>query len=476
MVKKVNDYYPPPGSNVTLNDDTPVITPAGESVFGKPPGGGDEWDGAQTTVELWAVDPLLNNEGVDRTLRTVFTHDHFSPSTHQQAGLYAGLVIEPDDSLWYLPDGTRMNTRLDGGPTSWHGYVVPKDPKDSYREFMLEFQDLQLAYAKGSRDNRSSLIFDPRKTKDASAAFDLSQAVQINAFQYYVDELNNRRLPVGNNGPAGKQVAGFTDLFPQFGIPLSPQANVTVADKDVQWTITEAAGQVNGGLQYIVRAVRQNQIINVTVPVIVQMLVYTPDINRVGRIRRCITLRRQFQYRQRCSFAQLVSQNQLAHSLNYGEPCRFGWRTRRQAAAVDPTNFPKEQTDPSLVFASIPRADPNLNIQPDGKVPGFPTDSLVPNAQADDPYTPLLEGYANDKIQIRTLVGAHTQSHAFEIHGVKWLFEPSYKNSGYRNAQLMGLSEHFEMLFDLPPTTVDHCRDGKRLPTIFIRPVRTLWA
>ncbi len=176
MVKKVNDYYPPPGSNVTLNDDAPVITPAGESVFGKPPGGGDEWDGAQTTVELWAVDPLLNNEGVDRTLRTVFTHDHFSPSTHQQAGLYAGLVIEPEDSLWYLPDGTRMNTRLDGGPTSWHGYVVPKDPKDSYREFMLEFQDLQLAYAKGSRDNRSSLIFDPSKTKDASAAFDLSQA------------------------------------------------------------------------------------------------------------------------------------------------------------------------------------------------------------------------------------------------------------------------------------------------------------
>jgi hypothetical protein len=462
MVKKVNDYYPPPGSNVTLNDDTPVITPAGESVFGKPPGGGDEWDGAQTTVELWAVDPLLNNEGVDRTLRTVFTHDHFSPSTHQQAGLYAGLVIEPDDSLWYLPDGTRMNTRLDGGPTSWHGYVVPKDPKDSYREFMLEFQDLQLAYAKGSRDNRSSLIFDPRKTKDASAAFDLSQGVQINAFQYYVDELNNRRLPVGNNGPAGKQVAGFTDLFPQFGIPLSPQANVTVADKDVRWTITEAAGQVNGGLQYIVRAVRQNQIINgVTVPVIVQMLVYTPDIepNWSDSAFALNSPTDNSNTANGVPFAQLVIQNQIGtYSLNYrNEPVPFRLANlSAKPPAVDPTNFPKEQTDPALVFASIPRADPNLNIQPDGKVPGFPTDPLVPNAQADDPYTPLLEGYANDKIQIRTLVGAHTQSHAFEIHGVKWLFEPSYKNSGYRNAQLMGLSEHFEMLFDLPPTTVDH--------------------
>ena len=174
----------------------------------------------------------------------------------------------------------RMNTRLDGGPTSWHGYVVPKDPKESYREFMLEFQDMQLAYAKGSRDDRSSLIFDPRKTKDASAAFDLSQTGKINAFQYYVDELNNRRLPVGKNGSAGQEVAGFTDLFLEFGVPLSPQAKVEVAEKNVQWTITEAAGQMNGGVQYIVRAVRQNQNINgVNVPVIVQMPVYTPDIS-----------------------------------------------------------------------------------------------------------------------------------------------------------------------------------------------------
>ena len=30
-------------------------------------------------------------------------------------------------------------------------------------------------------------------------------------------------------------------------------------------------------------------------------------------------------------------------------------------------NIPEEQSDPALVFASIPRADPNLNIQPDGK-------------------------------------------------------------------------------------------------------------
>src|SRR4029079_6406841 len=35
----------------------------------------------QTTVQRWYVDNTLNNNGYDRTLRTVFTHDHFGPST-----------------------------------------------------------------------------------------------------------------------------------------------------------------------------------------------------------------------------------------------------------------------------------------------------------------------------------------------------------------------------------------------------------
>ncbi|HEV8168190.1 MAG TPA: hypothetical protein VGP59_02555, partial [Pyrinomonadaceae bacterium] len=66
-----------------------------------------EWMGAQTTIQRWYLDPVVNSQNVDRTLRTVFTHDHFGPSTHQQAGLYAGLVVEPRDSQWKnAEDGT----------------------------------------------------------------------------------------------------------------------------------------------------------------------------------------------------------------------------------------------------------------------------------------------------------------------------------------------------------------------------------
>ena len=38
-------------------------------------------------------DPSTGKPERDRTLRTVFTHDHLGPSTHQQAGLYAGLLV-----------------------------------------------------------------------------------------------------------------------------------------------------------------------------------------------------------------------------------------------------------------------------------------------------------------------------------------------------------------------------------------------
>src|SRR5262249_50635278 len=116
-----------------------------EGIFGEPPAG-QNWNGAQTTVQRWAPDPLLNNEGAERNLRTVFTHDHFGPSTHQQVGLYAGLLVEPEGSEWFLANGQPMSTRSDGGPTSWTGYVIPANPANSYREFAIEFQDMQLAY------------------------------------------------------------------------------------------------------------------------------------------------------------------------------------------------------------------------------------------------------------------------------------------------------------------------------------------
>ena len=121
--------------------------------------------GARTTVQRWYADPIINNAGVDRTLRTVFTHDHYGPSTHQQLGLYAALVVEPAGSRWRHPEtGAVLGGRFDGGPTSWNADILTANPADSYREFMLGYSDYMLAYeAGGGIDAQGKPVPDPAK-------------------------------------------------------------------------------------------------------------------------------------------------------------------------------------------------------------------------------------------------------------------------------------------------------------------------
>jgi hypothetical protein len=113
------------------------------------------WVGAQATVQRWWVDPLMDTRNDDRTYMTVFTHDHFGPSTHQMIGLYGGLLVEPAGTKWMSLDGkTQFRTRDDGGPTSYAANILYDDPKrssENYREFALAWGDLQQVYGAGSR-------------------------------------------------------------------------------------------------------------------------------------------------------------------------------------------------------------------------------------------------------------------------------------------------------------------------------------
>jgi manganese oxidase len=295
-----------------------------------------EWMGAQTTIQRWYLDPVVNSQNVDRTLRTVFTHDHFGPSTHQQAGLYAGLVVEPKDSQWKSavdnsPMGggtiTTPPVRADGGPTSWQANIITTTAADSYREFVLEFQDLQLAYDAGSRK-----VPDPVKSKGWR---DGNHAVNPTVFPEF-QEIRPRLVSTGNI------------------TPITGTQSVNYYNEPIAW--------------------------------------------RLGQFK----------------------------DLSYA----FDNQTALQ---VNP-NFPNVQN---------------------------------PNP---DPLTPLMRVYQGDNVQIRTLVGAHVFAHQFNFAGPQWFAEPSWKNSGYRSNQPMGLSEHFELLFKVPSssapipvapaTTVRKCPDG----------------
>jgi manganese oxidase len=115
------------------------------------PGRNGEWLGAQQTVQRWYTDDVLNASGEDRGLGTIFTHDHFAPSTIQQTGAYAAVVQEPRGSRWFHNErDEELGTRQDGGPTSWSARIVTADPRQSYREFNLITTDFVPAYERNS--------------------------------------------------------------------------------------------------------------------------------------------------------------------------------------------------------------------------------------------------------------------------------------------------------------------------------------
>jgi len=299
--------------------------------------------GAQTTIQRWFADPVLNNGGNDRTLRTVFTHDHFGPSTHQQVGFYQGLVVEPTGSTWRHPEtGQTFGSRTDGGPTSWRAdilWVNPKSGKDeSYREFLLEFSDFQLAYKKGGGGTAEAPMPDP----------------------------DNAISPPAKDEP---------------GLPVLVQPADQCPGSNFAPPCPEAVSAADPGTMVV-------------------------------------------NYRNEPLALRVLEQGKG----QYRDPA---------------TGLPLVPGDLSHAFRSLTnRAIPELNTQPAWVPP------LTLDVKPGDPATPLLRAYEDDKVQVRVLVGGFEEGHNFGVQGMRWLFEPSDPNSGFRGNQMMGISEHYE--FEVP--------------------------
>ncbi|WP_257165109.1 multicopper oxidase domain-containing protein [Bradyrhizobium sp. SRS-191] len=313
-------------------------------------GPGQEWKGAQATVRLWYVDPL-KDLARERSYMTVFTHDHFSPSTHQEAGLYGGVLIEPKGSTWTMPDGAPLGQgRDDGGPTSFAANILPPDGSadKSYREFALAWADTQLVYGNTSKSR--------------------------------------------------------PDCYPT---PPSAPGCVAPAKAYTGWTDTPNA--INPAFN------------NIPTPPVVQPLV-------------------------------IADFGSGTFSMNYrNEPLPL-----RLNNAKTP-----EAGDAAWSYSSIDGRNAQFSVQPTGgsKInPActdtscfiFPKNPISAGMNYEDPYTPLLNVFPQDPVQIRLLSGGFTTMHDVITHGLPWKFEPYNPNSGWRESQLALLSEHFELHFTVP--------------------------
>lgn len=321
--------------------DCSGLTARSHPFFGAGPNGA--YLGARTTVQRWWADPVLNNAGRDRGLGSVYTHDHYGPSTHQQVGLYGTLLIEPAGSQWRNPEtGALLGSRSDGGPTSWRADILPPNSAEAHREFYFEFQDFQLAYEAGRGvDAQGRPIPDPTGAVNPPSKEDVGLPDLI------------RRLGPGDNCP---QDAPHT-----VGTRGCPEA-ISAAD--------------------------------------------------VGTF-----------------------------TVNYrNEPLALRVRdpgTNGQAAG--------QAGDLSLAFSSrVQRADADFN-----RVGPYPP--LTADVGAQDPFTPLMRVYDSDRVNIRVQVGATEEGHNATMHGLKWLQEYASANSGWRNGQMLGISEQFQLIAPIAP-------------------------
>ena len=98
----------------------------------------------QTTIQRWWADPLVATNGGDRTIGTVFSHDHYAPSSIQQHGFYNAMIVEPAGSEWKLPNGDPMVT----GVGTQAMIVNADDPvmHPDHREFSMFVADFALLY------------------------------------------------------------------------------------------------------------------------------------------------------------------------------------------------------------------------------------------------------------------------------------------------------------------------------------------
>ncbi|HKI06283.1 MAG TPA: copper oxidase, partial [Thermoanaerobaculia bacterium] len=305
----------------------------------------DEFLGAQTTVQRWWADPITNLDGGKRTLRTVFTHDHFGPSTHQQTGLYAGLIVEPAGTTWFHNEtSVQLSTNggpalnQDGGPTSWQAVVQGSTRNSNYREFMIEFGDFQPMYTPGGPTCPN--------TNPEIGWIDVARAVN----------------------PPAKEEVGLPGLYEKADRCPVPEGSATFLPPPCPEAVSAA------------------------------------DIGMMA--------------------------------VNYrNEP--LGLRVNVPGTGLQAAGL---AGDLSFAYQSrTDRANGAFNVQPTFYPP------LTNGLYRGDPFTPLLRTFEGDQIKIRTLVGAHEEPHNFTVHGLKWYHEPDDPNSGFRNSQMTGISEWFDI-------------------------------
>jgi manganese oxidase len=426
--------------------------------------------GAQRTVQRWYADPIFDPKtGKDFTLRTVFTHDHFGPSSHQQHGLYAALIVEPSNSVWLnLAENSLDWNKLCNGSAS---------EKTTERAKVIGGANLAADFDESCNKRAHQVVGmqdlrPPLKLRDDGGPTATRANIIAPACLAGQPNKGSRK----NSNPLDQATTTAKTSCPESLATNDTRREYAVAFADFSILYNAALEPINpeqrdiSALRFGGRQVPLNQpkplaissedpgtqLINYrNEPVPMRVVDIKPDAEKGG-----------FDYKQascegvelgRCTgdmanvFSTAAHKNRdMKYAItNYGAKLSPSYRSllskTQFAGKLDDTiaNVEKWRTDfnCALYPATELGAGSSCNLK-----------QLEPWRQMGDPATPILPVYEGDRVQVRLIQGAQEAQHVFAMTDTHWLHEPDNKHSGYTNAQPLGISEHFEFNVKVSPT------------------------
>jgi manganese oxidase len=524
--------------------------------------------GAQRTTQRWWADPILvrgssKQATKDNTLRTVFTHDHLGPSSHQQHGLYAALVIEPANSIWQANPFD-----VEGNTNTFAAKCTTPDLRARAKAAGLVLADRNIAGT--DVDDAVHVAFKIRASASMAAQLkedadgclkvallggsDLSkQPVVLTAEGGKELEPISPR-PVlqsrSDGGPTSARAViisptcvGDADSSPaSFGsvksCPSGQQANQTrrefgLAFADFAGVYNVALEPINpetprdvsmrrfGERQVATRASRPiaissedpgTQLINYRHEPLALRIAdvkwnralggfdYSHTKNRVRKgncelddkdclgdmanaFSTLVHARRDRELATQPYWRWVAAQsddNKPSSELDFPsprlrqltpplEPSKWNekldntlktvenWRRDFNCALYNPSQWLREAKEvgatvlqKSIEAGSEPLTDAEFNARCAPEKNARQIQQPEPWRYFGDPATPILAAEEGDPIQVRLIQGAQEAQHIFTMNGVKWHRLPDSPNSGFVNAQPIGISEHFEFDIRVP--------------------------
>ena len=423
----------------------------------------------QTTTQRWYADPILSatlpaipdpaevggvrpaGEPADRTLKTVFTHDHFGPSSIQQHGFYSALLIEPSEAKVCAEDGetcmeppsrslATIETQGDAFRagvgaralvSDMYGDHIPEVTElSNYREFALAVADFATLYDPRDRDT----------TADVCAAVNLGQ----------VTEERPARCEGQTGGTATTSLKGMAKIACEAWFMASPalidsycgSAFIGRSDKNFARNGWWSADAVPAWIAFGFNRLKSPETV----------LGARPASGLISYADAAKLFDHMIEYRRmaagnppdRGELARPVAPPERPESIsvdhhdpylvNYrGEPAPLrlgvGSRASDDCAPRSLADWAKDlgreglSADQTAQFGrcSVDRQAPGPQGDPANLFLTEYTDTNGKRVDRGDAATPILESYSGEKVMIRLIQGAQEVQHSFTVEGRQWL-------------------------------------------------------